>query len=246
MSSAGFTDPIAGINGALAVMTALLYGQTTGTGQYIDLSQVEAVTSLIGDAIIEYTMNNSIQPRRGNRHPFAAPHGCYRCKSEDRWLDLAVYTDNEWRAFCRVTGNPRMAEDERFKDSLSRWQNQDELDKIVETWTIQHNHIEAMYILQRAGITAGAVLSSAELLNDPHLKERGTFQILERAVVGTHPYPVPTAPMRFEGVATKLERPAPTMGQHNEYVLGELLGLSHDEIASLEKEQVIGKRPLGL
>jgi crotonobetainyl-CoA:carnitine CoA-transferase CaiB-like acyl-CoA transferase len=246
MSSAGFTDPIAGANGAIAVMMALLYRQMTGIGQYIDLSQVEASTSLIGDAIVDYTMNKRIQPRRGNHHPFVAPHECYRCKGEDQWVDLAVYSDEEWRKFCHIIGNPALADDERFADSVRRWQNRDELDSLVEAWTVQHDHYEIMHVLQKAGIAAGAVLSSVELLNDPHLKERGTFQVLERAVVGTHPYPVPSAPMKLSGVRSGLERPAPTMGQHNEYVLGELLGLSQDEIKTLADEQVIGTKPLGV
>jgi crotonobetainyl-CoA:carnitine CoA-transferase CaiB-like acyl-CoA transferase len=246
MSASGFTDPMAGMNGAVALTMALVHRQMTGHGQYIDLSQVEVTTSMIGDAIVEYTLNRRIPKRRGNRHTFAAPHGCYRCKGGDDWIDLAVYNDDEWRQFCQATGNPAWEKDPRFATSLERSWNQDELDRLIEGWTIQHDHYEVMHLLQKIGIVAGAVLSPPELLDDPHLKARHTYEVLERPVMGTHPYPIPSAAMRLDGMTPRLERPSPTMGQHNDYVLGEILGLSREEIIGLENEQVIGNRPIGL
>jgi crotonobetainyl-CoA:carnitine CoA-transferase CaiB-like acyl-CoA transferase len=246
MSGTGFTDPIAGANGAAAIMMALLFRQMTGKGQYIDLSQIEAVTSLIGEAIIDYSMNRRIQPRRGNRHPSMAPHGCYCCKGDDLWVNIAVSSDEEWRRFGEAIGSPPWAREERFADGLSRWHNQDELDKLVEGWTIQHDHYEVMNTLQKAGIAAGAVLTSAELLDDPHLKERGTYQTIERAIIGTYPYPVASAPMKLSNSPVSIRRPAPLLGEHNEYVLGNLLGMSREEIQELADNQIIGNTPLGI
>ena len=154
-----------------------------------------------------------------------APHGYYRCKGDDLWVGIAVSSDAEWEQFSEAIGNPPWAKEDRFADSLSRWQNQDELDKLVEEWTIQHDHYQVMNTLQRAGVAAGAVLTSSELLTDPHLKERGTFQGVDRAIMGTHPYPVPTAPMKLSRSPIGIRRPAPLLGEHNEYVLGELLSL---------------------
>jgi len=246
MSGTGFTDPIAGTNGMVAIMMALLFRQMTGKGQYIDLSQIEAVTSLIGEAINDYSMNKRIQPRRGNRHPSMAPHGCYRCRGDDLWVNMAVSSDDEWKQFCKIIGSPPWTKEERFADSLRRWHNQDELDKLVEEWTIQHDHYEVMNSLQNEGIAAGAVLTSAELLDDPHLKERGTFHTVERAIVGAHPYPVPSVPVKLSGSPVTIRRPAPLLGEHNEYVLGELLGMSREEIQTLAAEQIIGNTPLGV
>jgi len=234
------SDPIVGINGALAVFNALLFRQRTGKGQYIDLSQIEAYTSLIGDAIVEYSMNQNIRPRRGNRHPSMAPHGYYRCKGDDLWVGIALASDGEWEHFCDVIGNPALAKDERFADSLTRLRNQDELDKLVEEWTMQHDHYEVMNLLQEAGIAAGAVLTSAELLSDPHLKERGVVQIVERTEVGNHPYYRHSAPMRLSNASFNIRKPAPTVGEDNEHVLRELLGISREEMQKLEDEQVIG------
>ena len=234
------SDPIVGINGAFAVFTALLYRQRTGKGQYIDLSQIEAYTSLIGDAVVEYSMNQQVRPRRGNRHPSMAPHGYYRCKGDDLWVGIALASDEEWERFCEVMGNPPWTKEEQFTDKLSRWHHQDELDKLVEEWTAQHEHYEIMNLLQKAGVAAGAVLTSAELLTDPHLKERGVYQTVERAEVGTHPYYIPAAPMRLSNASFGIRKPAPLVGEDNEYILGGLLGLSKEELQSLEEEQVIG------
>lgn len=246
MSSAGFTDPIAGINGAAAVLTALLSRQKTGKGQYIDLSQVEATTSLLGDAIVDYSMNGQIPPRRGNRHPFAAPHGYYPCKGEDKWLALAIYTDAEWQKLCRVMRQPELTRDPRFATADDRYRHQDELDAIIEQWTRQQEHYTAMHRLQKAGITAAPVLNPQELLADPHLAARGTYSKVDRKIMGEHPYPVPTAPLKLSGIKAKIKLPAPLLGEHNEYVLGDILGLSPDEIQQLAKDNVIGKRPLGM
>jgi len=240
MTGTSPSDPIAGLNGMVAVLIALLYRQRTGKGQYIDLSQIESITCLIGDAIIDYTMNHRVQPRRGNRHPFFAPHGYYRCKGDDMWVGIVVSSDEEWSGFCKAIGNPSWTEDERFADSLGRWHNQDELDKLIEEWTIEHDHYEVMNILQKAGVAAGPVLSGAELLTDPQLRERGTFQMVDRAIVGTHPYPIPTAPMRLSKCPISIRRPAPLLGEHDDYVFRELLGMSKEDVQTLIDDRTIG------
>lgn len=244
MTAQGVFDPNSGLNGRVAILFALLFRQMTGKGQYIDLSQVEAATCLIGDVIADYSMNKRDISRRGNRHPFIAPHGYYRCKGNDMWVAIAISSDEEWVQFGKAIGEPAWIREDRFGDSLSRWHNQKELDVLVEEWTIQHDHYDVMNILQKVGVAAGATLTSAELLTDPHLKERGVFQIIERAIVGSHPYPVPSAAMRFSECPVKIRKPAPLVGEHNNYVLGKLLGMSQDEIQVLIRENIIGTIPL--
>jgi len=246
MTASSISDPIAGANGAMAILMALLFRQMTGKGQYIDLSQIEGLTAFIGDAIVDYSMNNKVQPRRGNRHPSMAPHGYYRCKGDDLWVGITVSCDEEWRRFGKVIGMPSWINDERFSDSSSRWHNQDELDKLVEGWTIEHSHYEVMNTLQQAGIAAGAVLTPVELLTDPHLVEQGIFQTVERDIVGAHPYPIPSAPIRLSKSPITIRRPAPFLGEHNDYVFGELLGMSKEEIQRLIDDQIIGTTPVGV
>ena len=242
LMGASQADGIGGFNGAFAILTALEYRRKTGKGQYIDLSQLEAMTCTMAEPILDYVMNKRIWPRQGNRHPAMAPHGCYRCKGADKWVTIAVAGDEQWRRFCEITGHEEWQHDERFADALSRWQNQDELDKLIGTWTGEHDPYEVMHLLQQAGIAAGPVLLPAEIYADPHLKARDFFVTMDREEVGTHAYP---------GVYAKLSKtpgrhrwPSPTLGEHNEYVLGSLLGMSEEEIAELAAENIIGKGPL--
>jgi len=246
MTELNVSDPTAGINGMAAIMVALLCRQMTGKGQHIDLSQIEALTAFIGDAIVDYSMNKRVQPRRGNRHPSMAPHGYYRCQGDDLWVGISVSSDEEWQQFSRAIGAPSWVREERFADSLSRWHNQDELDKLIEGWTIERDHYEVMNTLQRVGVAAGAVLTPAEVLTDPHLKEQGVFQTVERDIVGVHPYPIPSAPMKLSESPITIRRPSPLLGEHNDYVFGELLGMSKEEIQSLVDDQITGTMPLGI
>ena len=140
--------------------------------------------------------------------------------------------------------NSGWASEPRFADAMGRWQNQDELDKLIQEWTRQHTHYEVMSVLQGAGVAAAPVTSAAELLSDPHLKERGFFENITLPEIGSHPYPG----MFFKMSKTpgRVRLPRPTLGQHNEFVLGELLGMSKDEMVQLAGKKIIGARPIGV
>ena len=236
----GYGDWLLGMAGAAAVLAALLYRRRTGKGQHIDVSGREAVITHIGEAVLDYTMNGKVWGRMGNRHPSMAPHGCYRSKDKEEHITIAVSSDEEWQALCNAMGNPPWTKEERFSTALSRWQNQDELDGLIEEWTTKHHHYEAMHILQQAGVPAGAVLNPKGVLLDPQLLERRFFQVIDHAPeVGKRPQPM-QMPAKFSESDGGRLRSAPRVGEHNEYILGELLGLSREELASLEEEKVIG------
>ncbi|MFC2058479.1 CaiB/BaiF CoA transferase family protein [Chloroflexota bacterium] len=237
----GAADPIAGMHAALAILAALEYRRRTGEGQHIEMSQAETLTCLLGQAVMDYSMNERVWERMGNRDPAMAPHGVYRCKGMDKWVAISISSDAEWKSFCQIIGNPQLAQDERFAVIIDRFRNQDELDKLVESWTIQHDQYEAMDILQRAGIAAGAVIVPHDANDEPHFKKREFFQELTRDVVGTQPYP--KSPIRLSKTPVMM-RPSPKLGEHNDYVLGTILGLSKYAIKELKKEQIIGTVPL--
>ncbi len=234
-------DATAGIWGAGAVLAALHQRRRTGKGTFIEMSQLEATLQLIGDSIMDYQMNGNTPPRIGDRDRIMAPHGCYRCKGEDNWIAVAVRDDEEWAAFCGVMGKPDLARDDRFSNLLRRHRNHDELDSIIEEWTKGHDHRAAMHLLQEAGVPAGALLNAREVLDDPHLNDRGFFEET------THPE---AGMLTLPGMGWKLSKtpggirmPPPCMGEHNYHVLGGLLGLSDEEIKELEQEGVIGYEP---
>ncbi|MBI4570379.1 MAG: CoA transferase [Chloroflexi bacterium] len=241
-SGLSFTDPYSGFVGAGAVLAALHYRRRTGKGQYIDLSEHEAAVPLTGAALMDFAMNGRLPERIGNRSPWAAPQGCYRCAGNDDWLVLSIETDAQWAAFCQAAGHAEWAEDERFATVLGRHEYHDEIDQLIEGWTRGQDHYEAFHLLQRAGVAAAPVLSGKEALLDPHFAERGQFDVVDQPHVGTRPVGRHLA-AKFDRFEASAQGPAPTLGEHNHEVLSGLLGLSEQEIRALEEQQVIATKP---
>ena len=243
LSGHAYGDWVLGATGAAALLVALYSRQRLGVGQYIDVAGREAVACHIGEIIMDYTLNGREGSRVGNQHSSAAPHGCYRCKGNDQWINIVVENDEQWRGFCRAIGGPAWTKEERFNDALSRWRHREELDRLVEAWTNQHDHYEAMEILQKAGVPSGAVLSMREMHLDPHYVDRDFFEVIDHGKgIGKRPIPKPM-PAKFSDVEEFVLRRAPRFGQDNEYVFCDLLGMSKDEVRTLEEEKVIGGLP---
>jgi len=238
-------DTIGGAMAAFMIMTALFHRKKTGRGQFIDLAQTEAFLPHLGQAVMDYSMNGNVQRTVGNRDPglSMAPHGCYRCLGNDRWIVIAVDSEEEWQGLCRAMGNPAWTAEERFSDAVSRFKNQDALDKLLEEWTKEHDHFALMHILQKEGVPAGPVMDARDCYNDPHLKDRGFFVETTHPEAGTHLYPGLFAKMSGTPLTCRL--PSPCLGEHNEYVYKKLLGVSDEEYAELEREQHIGMEYLG-
>ncbi len=241
-TQSSYPDPVAAVNAASAVMLALWHRRRTGRGQHIDLAQIEASVCLLGEYVLGYAMNHKPPVRYGNRHPSLAPHGCYRCKGDDRWAAIAVGTDQQWQAFAEAIGSPPWTQEERFRTLAGRWHNQDEMDHLIEEWTTRHDHYEVMFLLQGRGVAAGAALDAAEMLADPHLKETGFFVTVPHPCAGERQYP--GHGLTFSRISFVPPTPAPCFGQDNEYVLGTLLGLPVEEIDRLRQEKVISDTPL--
>jgi crotonobetainyl-CoA:carnitine CoA-transferase CaiB-like acyl-CoA transferase len=243
LSGHAYGDWILGATGAAALMVALYHRKKTGQGQYVDVAGREAVMSHIGEIIMEASVNGRDQSRTGNRHPFAVPHGCYRCKGDDSWVTIAIENDLQWKHFCDAIENPAWTSDERFASGLKRLQNQDILDVFVEDWTSKHDHYHVMDILQKAEVPAGAVLTMKEMHLDPHLMERGFFQIVDHGgCVGNRPIPK-QLPAQFTNVETFVPKAAPRFGEDNVYVFKKLLGMSDEEMKYLEGKEIIGGSP---
>jgi crotonobetainyl-CoA:carnitine CoA-transferase CaiB-like acyl-CoA transferase len=230
-------DYIAPRFGNAALLAALDYSKRTGKGQYIDLSEHEAAIQFLMPAILDYTVNNRIQTRDGNRSPYAAPHGVYSCKGDDRWCAIAVFTDIEWEAFCKVIGNPEWTQETKFSTLAGRKENEDELDKLVEQWTVNHSAEEVMMIMQQAGVEAGVVQGMEDIVeNCPQLDHRNYWWMLEHPEIGKtknagNSYILSKTPYQ-------LQRPAPCFGEHTGYVCTQLLGMSDEEFVDLFQNDV--------
>jgi crotonobetainyl-CoA:carnitine CoA-transferase CaiB-like acyl-CoA transferase len=227
-------DVTNGILGACAVATALAERSRTGRGRWIDFSELEAATSaLIGEHLLEHAVNGALTLPVGNRHPAHAPHGCYRCLGEDRWVVVAVTSEREWAGLCRALGHPEWERDPRFATAEGRRASHDALDALLEAWTRARTPQEAMERLQAEGVPAGAVLGSADLVADPHLAARGFFVEAQDASGRYSGFPV-----QFEHGGGEVRRRGPDLGADSAAVRCGLLGRPAAEIEPLEPERL--------
>jgi len=237
-----YGDPVGGLNGAIAVMMALRHRAVTGKGRHIEIALLESSIHHVAIPFMDYVMNKNIQQRIGNRHPYMAPHGCYKCKGKDQWVNISIGTDQQWESLCKVMDNRELMKTSLFSDALSRWHNQDKLNSIIEAWTLKYANKDIADLLQKANVPAGVLLNNQEIAESAHLKTRGFFEEIDRQYVGKHFYPgfVP----RFSKTPGKIRKAAPCLGEDNYYIFGSLLGMTEKEIKGLENSGVIGTTSL--
>jgi benzylsuccinate CoA-transferase BbsF subunit len=239
-----YTDYTAAEHTAFAVMAALVHRQRTGRGQFIDVSQTQAASATVPEALLDFAANGHIQPRMGNEDPLMAPHGCYPCRGDDRWIAIAVSTDAQWQALAKALGQPAWLEDPRFRDGLGRWHHRAVLDTLVSEVTREWDAHQLMQELQGVGVPAGAVLDSKGLLFDPHLRARQFYEVVgHHPSTGMPPLPYASRPWKLGEAPPKAGQAAPIMGEHNKVVLSQLLGHTVEELAALEAGGVIGYAP---
>jgi len=226
-----------GTAAAFAILAALNYREESGEGQFLDFSAREAISCGIGEAIMDYTMNGRVRTRHGNRDDILAPNNSYRCKGDDRWISISIANDREWKALVEAMGSPQWADDAKFADQFRRWHNQDEIDKHIAEWVLNYSDYELMDTLQKAGVAAIPAFDSRELFSDPHCQERACYVPTEYATEGRLYAVAP--PWKFSETPAQVTRAAPQLGQDNDYVLGELLGLSQKEINQMTNHGVL-------
>lgn len=232
-----YPDYYAGAPGACAVLAALDHRRRTGQGQYIDSAQAECAAALLGPYYLDCAVNDRVAAPLGNGSLVAAPHGCYRCAGEDAWCVIVVETDEEWRIFGSVVGEPDWSKDPRFAAAEDRVRHRAELDALVEEWTSGQEPYAVMERLQARGIAAGVVQNIVQLNGDPHLGARGFFVEVEQPEMGRIRHT--GMPMKLSRTPGRVRSHAPLLGEHNDYVLGEVLGMSSEEIRRLEELEVV-------
>jgi len=226
------------VHTAFAITAALFHRWKTGQGQMIDVSQTEAALAVLPTAVMNYAANGKVQERLGNRDLNVAPHGVYATQGVRRWIAIAICNQSEWEALIKVMGNPEWADSEKFSSMANRLANQDELDQMIEEWTNKHEAYRLMDRLAQAGVRAGVLQNSKDLLEDPQLNERGFWKYLNHQEMRRHVYNV--SPTHLSKTPAELYSPAPLLGEHTDEVLKEVLGLSEAEIAKLREDNVIG------
>jgi crotonobetainyl-CoA:carnitine CoA-transferase CaiB-like acyl-CoA transferase len=200
------------------------------------MSQFEAGVNFLAPLMLDYFVNQRVADRAGNYCPYAAPHNAYRCRGPDRWCTIAVFNDDEWQSFCRVVGNPPWTKDERFSTLSSRKEHELELDRLVEGWTINYSAEEVMALMQQGGVAAGIVETIQDLFQDPQLKHRNHFWVINHREM--EPFPHLGQAAVLSETPAQARMPSPCLGEHNEYVYKEILGMSEAEFDQLLIEGV--------
>ena len=226
-----YTDWVAMHFAASSLLAALDHRERTGEGQYIDLSQLEAMTYALDGALVAALNGAADTVADGNRHPEAVPHGVFACRGEDRWCAISVMSDAQWLALCRAMGRGDWAADAGLREAVGRKAREDEVEAGVAAWCGERTAEEAQEWLQAAGIPAHLVATMADVQHDPQLRARGHFWETDHPVIG---------PLTYDGPAYLLSEtpagprnPAPLLGQHTEQVFREVLGYSDEELAEL-------------
>jgi len=234
-----YADLVAGLHAALAILAALEFRDRTGKGQSVDLSQYEAICTLLGPALLNASANHKDVSPQGNDSDSvpAAPYGCYQCSGADRWCVIGVFNEIEWETLCNILGRPDWTKEERFSDLSRRKENKQDLDRFLEQWTLQHSPEEVVNLLQQGGVAAGVVQNAEDLANDPHLVARDFFIPLEHPVLGK--VVADASPIKFKKNSRDKWRAAPLLGEDNRYVYTELLGFTEGELSSYIEKGII-------
>ena len=234
---AAWSDTVAALCAALGVVAALRHRNRTGAGQYVEAAHLEGTTALLGVPMLEYQMTGIVPTPPGNDDPEFTPHNNYPCSGADSWVAIAVRTEAEWRALCGFIGGADLIADARFSTKDARWENRRALDEIISAWTRTLTPQQVMERLQAVGVAAMPVMNIADQFADPHLNARETYVEIDHPHVGAEMlYGVP---WRFSETPGQVRTPAPLLGQHNSYVLGELMGIADNELERLTSEEVV-------
>lgn len=233
-----FADPLGGIIGAFAVLLALNARERTGKGQHVDCSQQEGMAQLIAPAFMDYVLNGRVAGPLGNRHPVAAgaPHGVFPCQGDDRWISIAVLSDEEWYRLVQAMGAPAWAQTAEFADAPLRVRHIEALHEHLSTWTRTQDDYALATQLQGYGVAAAPVLNVADLLRDPHYQARQTFVEVQ------HPLgffeTIYAAYVKLSGCTPTLH-PGPMIGQDNEPVFKDLLHIPDERYRDLVARKII-------
>ncbi|QOG22000.1 MULTISPECIES: CaiB/BaiF CoA transferase family protein [Bradyrhizobium] len=229
-------DHSVGMNAAMAAVAAVYRLRRTGRGGHVDVSAREVACSLVGEALLFAAAGGS-PARIGNDHLRMAPHGVFRTREVDRWLTIAVRSDDEWRSLAKLIGAPHLLADPRFQTAASRHQHRRPLYGEIEHWTMSCEAGEAERMLQAAGIAAHVSCNMEDIAHDRHLRARGTVVDVEDTTGRSRA--ALKAPIRFSRSEVGMARGTPRLGEDEDYVFSELLGLSHAERDSLIEQRVI-------
>jgi len=232
-----YGDICGALHTVFAIVAALYQRQRTGRGQYIDLSMLRATIATQGLGLMEYIMTGRVMQPRGNYDPTMAPYGNYPCEGEDRWVSIAIATDEEWQGLKAALGSPAWTSDPKFASRYGRLKHRHELDQHLAQWTAGRSAETVTELLQSHGVAAVPVMGAEERLFNSHFRERGLYADIDHPSLGAEP--IFNLMWNLSQTPSAIRRHAPLMGEHNQQVFCEILGMSAQEVKVLEETQVI-------
>ena len=232
-----YGDICGALHTVFAIVAALYQRQRTGRGQYIDLSMLRATIATQGLGLMEYIMTGRVMQPRGNYDPTMAPYGNYPCEGEDRWVSIAIATDEEWQGLKAALGSPAWTADPKFASRYGRLKHRHELDQHLAQWTAGRSAETVTELLQSHGVAAVPVMGAEERLFNSHFRERGLYADIDHPSLGAEP--IFNLMWNLSQTPSAIRRHAPLMGEHNQQVFCEILGMSAQEVKVLEETQVI-------
>ena len=232
------SDGISGVQGALAIMIALRHRERTGKGQLIELPLTEGFLPVLGEFIMDATMNARDTPAQGNAHRLHAPHNVYRCQGEDDWIAIDIGSDAEFAALCGVLDLDHLVSEPRFADAATRHRHVDALDPLIAAGCAERDKEALFHELQAVGVCAAPTHNAVEALDDPQLNARGFFEALPTGNDGK-PYRYPGLMFRMQRTPNALRTPPVRLGEHNEEIYRDLLGYSQAELDELARRGLV-------
>ncbi len=244
MAHIAYGDPIGGIYGGASLLTALYHQKRTGSGQWINNTQIEAMLPFTTPALLFRQATGREPTRRGNRHPVMTPHGCFPCAGDDRWLAIAVAGMEDWKSLAQVVGRDDWLRDASLRTPEGRRTREDEIEAGIAAWTRTQSAVAAAAALQKAGVAAAPVSRTDEVTQDPHLQARQYFYSIDRAHVGQQWQA--GLPLLRNGARYPMRGLAPFLGGDSEAVLTAIMGRSEAEFRQLLADGVVGLAPTQL
>jgi crotonobetainyl-CoA:carnitine CoA-transferase CaiB-like acyl-CoA transferase len=241
MQHVAYGDPIAGIYGAIACLIALYERNRRGAGAVIDLGQVECLFQLCADAIVAQSVQTESLQRDGSRHPQSALRTVVAAANPNGWIGLSVDTAKQWNALADAIGRADLRVGDAANLAAMQARAAD-MERAAAAALATKGAVEAVASLQAAGVPAGVAYANVDLLDDPQLIHDAYWRRADRRFIGNHV--VPHAPYRLDGERVPLRNASPTLGEHNEAVLGGDLKLSADELRRLADDRIIGTRAI--
>jgi len=237
MLNFGLNDSSSGVHALFAMLAALLYREETGRGQYIDMSQMEVGVAPLAEAMLEYQFNGTLMQSIGNRHRLYCPHGVFPCAGEDRWIAVSVEHDDHWQALRTALGDPEWARDDSCRTAAGRLAARTRLEAELASWTIAQPREAAVRQLVDAGVPATPVLSMEEQIEDPHFAARQLRQKTAHPLLGEEM--LYRLPWQMSATSISIRGSAPQLGEHDDYVYGDILGLDIETIRDLQQQKII-------